>query len=143
MQQISIYKKRHTSICKTENMNSKRHYEQFFFLICVINILHIIMIKSIGMRHKKIQVHKFKILQSMKLTKVNKIWCLISLHSHEYHQIFIFEFKNFLFIKHKLQGIYQLGVIKSLRKFPREKLCNNCQSFACHGYRKTHWKSID
>lgn len=143
MQQISIYKKRHTSICKTENMNSKRHYEQFFFLICVVNILHIIMINSIGMKHKNIHVHKFKIWQSMKLTKVNKIWCLISLHSHEYHQIFIFEFKNFLFIKHKLLGICQLGVIKSLRKFPREKLCNNCQSFACHGYRKTHWKSIN
>lgn len=103
MQQISIYKKRHTSICKTEKYELYKTLRVvFFFLICVINILHIIMIKSIGMKHKKIQVHKFKILQSMKLTKVNKIWCLISLHSHEYHQIFIFEFKNFLFIKHKL-----------------------------------------
>lgn len=79
------------------------------------------MIKSIGMKHKKIKVHKFKILQSMKLTKVNKIWCLISLHSHEYHQIFIFEIKNFLFIKHKLLGICQLGVIKS-QKIPKRKV---------------------
>lgn len=79
------------------------------------------MIKSIGMKHKKIQVHKFKILQSMKLTKVNKIWCLISLHFHEYHQIFIFEIKNFLFIKHKLLGICQLGVIKS-QKIPKRKV---------------------
>lgn len=79
------------------------------------------MINSIGMKHKNIHVHKFKIWQSMKLTKVNKIWSLISLHSHKYHQIFIFEFKNFLFIKHKPLGICQLGVIKS-QKIPKRKV---------------------
>lgn len=63
------------------------------------------MIKLIGMKYKNIYVYKFKIWQLMKLIKVNKIWCLISFYFYEYYQIFIFEFKNFLFIKYKFLGI--------------------------------------
>lgn len=78
------------------------------------------MIKLIGMKYKNIYVYKFKIWQLMKLIKVNKIWCLISFYFYEYYQIFIFEFKNFLFIKYKFLGICYFGVIKSQKIFKRK-----------------------